>query len=80
MLDLKSKCWHQKLVFQNQIAIKMSGLNHYISEFNINFKDFNDETWSDKSNTLVKQEIVALQVGSVSKVILGFMFIKGTKI
>ena len=58
----------------------MSGLNHYISEFNINFKDFNDETWSEKSNTLVTQEVVALQVGSVSKVTSAFMFIKVTKI
>ena len=58
----------------------MSGLNHYISGFNINFKDFNDETWSDKSNTLVTQEVVALQVGSVSKVIPAFMFIEVTKI
>ena len=58
----------------------MSGLNHYISEFNINFKDFNDETWSEKSNTLVTQEVVALHVGSVSKVTSAFMFIKVTKI
>ena len=58
----------------------MSGLNHYISEFNINFKDFNDETWSEKSNTLVTQEVIALQVGSVSKVTSAFMFIKVTKI
>ena len=45
-------------VFQNQIAVKISGLNHSISQFSIIFKNSIEEIRSNKIKISATEEVV----------------------
>ena len=55
MLDLQSYYWHQRFVFQNQLATKMLGLNHSYFRFQHWCKRF---YWGNLIRILEMQELV----------------------